>query len=94
MPKVTINESTITICPSIELEEYTWLKVSVSVTFSGDFDRALKDAEYKYWRAVLLELRLRKDIGSAYEEGQMKALKRLAERKMERLEARLNKHNK
>ena len=91
MAKVTINESSITVGPTVELEEYKWLKVSVTVTFSGDFDKALKEAEYRYWRAVLLELRLRKDIESTYEEGQMKALKRFATNKMEKLEARLSK---
>lgn len=92
MPKVTVNETTITIGPSIELEEYKWLKVSVSVSFIGDFDKALKEAEYRYWRAVLLELRLRKDIETSYEDGQLKGLKRKAESKMERLEGSLSKY--
>ena len=88
------NEYTVTIGPSVELEEYTWLKTSVTVSYAGNPDRALKEAERLYWKAVLLDLRLRNNIETAYEKDKMTSLKSLAEKKIDKLEARLSKKSK
>ena len=91
MPKFEVTETSITVGPSVELAEYKWLKASVTVTFKGDFAHGLREAEYRYWQAVIVELKIRADIEKKYASGEMKALRKHAELRIDKLESRLRK---
>lgn len=54
--------------PSVELEEYDWIKTRISVEVTGGSQKvALKTAELEYWKAVELDLRLATEIKEAFD---------------------------
>ena len=88
---MSAKEFTLKLAPSIELEEYVWLKVEVSGTFSGSRKHALRELELMYWEAVALELKLRDEVRAAYDEKKNKSLKKLTKKKIEKFQLLLNK---
>lgn len=80
-----MKEFTLNLGPSVELEQYVWLKVNVSATFTGSKKKAMKQIQLLYWEAVALDLKIRDELVTAYEKAEMKSIKKLVKKKVENL---------
>lgn len=65
-----VTKRTITIGPSTELEQYTWIKTTISVEVQGGtYKEALKVAQLEYWKTVRTDLKIAEELKDAYSKG-------------------------
>ena len=86
-----VKEITLQFTPAIELEEYNWLKVGVTGTFTGSKKIAFKKLELMYWELVFLNMKIEDEVQESYKDGGEKALKKLVKKKMEKCKLVLHK---
>lgn len=84
------KEFTLTLSPSVELAQYTWLKSSVSGTFTGSPKLARKQLELMYWQLLALENDIKDDLKAAHDQSGMKAVKKLIKSKIVKLQGLLD----